>query len=91
MTPLWWILAWLAGVAYADSRTQAGPTTLDELLQQLDDTSGCNRTMSSPLVQRLLNGSLDDLERTETTILWLANLVSKHSYLIGKCKRLSVS
>ena len=85
--PLWWILlVWLlAAVAYADPRVQPGPQTVGELVEQLESTEGCNRTLDSPLVQRLLNSSLADLERQEPTIFWLGNLVSKHSYLIGKC------
>lgn len=61
---------------------------LVSIYEQLDNISECNQTLDTPLLRLLLNSSANLLEKQEgdSKVLYLAQLFSKHIYLISQCK-----
>ncbi|KAK0426218.1 hypothetical protein QR680_009594 [Steinernema hermaphroditum] len=54
---------------------------LSRLLERLDDVSECNRTVSGPLLRRLLESSMG---AAHLQLLWLAKLVAEHPHVLNR-------
>ncbi|CAD5207184.1 unnamed protein product [Bursaphelenchus okinawaensis] len=55
---------------------------LDNLYRQLDDTTGCNRTLDTPLLRQLLNSTIQNMQLQKPVLLWLANVAPRYPYLL---------